>query len=149
MCVDARMVIFAVNSGDVIERIVLCDRESEKALIENVRGADRPAVAAHRRVRLMSIKIAGLRRVGSVRWIGRHEIGITWDVIVLPCAAECIGMDGEVCASRVEQRCPVNTTVDGRAGAAELGADAATRNVRGNAIVGRLDDAADRLRAKT
>ena len=45
VCVDARMVIFPVDPRNVIKRIVLCDRESEKALIENVRGADRSTVA--------------------------------------------------------------------------------------------------------
>ena len=36
VCVDARMVIFPVDPRNVIKRIVLCNRESEKALIENI-----------------------------------------------------------------------------------------------------------------
>ena len=43
--VDTRVVVFAVDSGNVIKRIVLCDREAEKALVENIRSADRLAVA--------------------------------------------------------------------------------------------------------
>ena len=129
MRVDACMVIFAVDPGNVIKRIVLRDCKAEKALIKNIRGADRPTVAVHRGIRLVAVKIAGLCRVGSIRRIGWGQIRITRDAVVLRCAAEGIGMNGKVSAARVEQHCAVKAIVDGGSRATELAANAAPRNV--------------------
>ena len=94
--VDAGVVVFAVDSGNVIERIVLCHGEAEEAFVEDIGGARRPAVAVHRGVRLPAIEIARLRRVRRLRRIGRRQIGIARHAIVARRAAEGIGMEGEV-----------------------------------------------------
>ena len=46
--VDARLVVFAVDAGNTIERVVLRDRGADEALIEDVGRADRPAVRCAR-----------------------------------------------------------------------------------------------------
>ena len=61
--VDARVVVFAVDAGNVIERIVLRDREAEETVVEDIRAADRLAVIAQRRIRLPAVEGAGLGRV--------------------------------------------------------------------------------------
>ena len=136
MRVDAGVVVFAIDSGNVIERIVLCEREAEEALIENVRGAHRRAVTVRRRIWLVAIEIAGLCRVGRVRRIGRWQIGITRYAIVLRRATEGIGMHGEVSAARVEQCRAIEAAVDRSPGTTEFGTDAAVRDVGRNAVVG-------------
>ena len=123
MRVDPGVVVFAIDSGNVIKRIVLCEREAEKALIKNIRGAHRRPVAARRRIGLVAIEIAGLCRIGRFRRIRRRQIGITWDAIVLRCAAEGIGMKGKVSAARIEQRRAVKAAVDRCPGATELRTD--------------------------
>ena len=61
--VDAGWMVFAVDSGDVIERVVLRDGEADKAFVENVGAADRLPVVARARIRLPAVERARLRRV--------------------------------------------------------------------------------------
>src|SRR5262249_51819506 len=136
LSMDGLFVIFTVDSGNVIKRIVLCDREAEKALIKNIRGAHRRAVAARRRIGLVTIEIPGLRGVGKLSRIGRDQIRVTGDAIVLRRAAEGIGMDGKVAAACVQQCGTVKAAVNGSACATKLRTDPAARNVGRDAVVG-------------
>ena len=136
MCVDASLVVFAVNTRNVIERIVLGDRESKEALIKDIRAAHRAAVTLRGGVRLPTVEVARLGRVGSLGRIGWHEIGIAWDSIILPRAAKGIGMHRKVSAARVQQCSAVDSIIDRGSSAAELGIDPAIGNVGRNAVVG-------------
>ena len=49
----------------MIERIVLCERDAEEAIVENIGAADRRAVAVHRGVWLPAIEIAGCVALGA------------------------------------------------------------------------------------
>ena len=70
MGVDPGIVVFTIDSRNMIKRIVLCDREAEKALIENIRGANRRAVTVRRRVWLVAIEIAGCVALGASAGLG-------------------------------------------------------------------------------
>jgi hypothetical protein len=63
MPVDASMRVLAVDSGNLVVRIVLDDREAEKAFIEGVGAAERLAVVARGRVWLPSVESIRLCRV--------------------------------------------------------------------------------------
>src|SRR5262245_58613291 len=136
MRVDAGIVVFAIDSRNVIKHIVLCERDAKVAIVKNIRSADRRAVAARRRIWLVTIEISGLCRIWRVCRIGRHEVGITWDAIVLCRAAEGVGMNSKVSAACVEQRRAVKAAVDRSPGATELGTDTAVRYVGRDAVVG-------------
>ena len=136
MRVDAGVVVFTIDSGNVVERIVLCERETEEALIENVRGSHRRAVTLRRRIWLVAIEIGGLCRVGRVCRVGRWQIRVIRYAIVLRRATEGIGMHGEVSASRVQQYGAIETAVDRSTGTTEFGTDAAVRDVGRNSVVG-------------
>src|ERR1700682_3194738 len=49
MCVDAGAVVLSVDARDVIERVVLDDRDAEKPVAENIRAADGKSVVVKRR----------------------------------------------------------------------------------------------------
>src|SRR5262249_3406117 len=136
MRVDARIVVFAIDSRNVIKRIVLCERDAKVAIVKNIRSADRRAVAARRRIWLVTIEISGLCRIWRFRWIRRHEVGISWDAIVLRRAAKGIGMNGKIPAACVEQRRAINAAVDRSPSATELGIDTAVGYVGRDAVVG-------------
>ena len=104
----------------------------------------------------------------AVRGIGRREIGIARHPVVFGLAAEGIGVEGEIVLAASSSTPPSRPVVDARQRAAQLkaahprgsalaaeplsraGAQRAERSARqrlGDAVVGRADDAADRLRA--
>ena len=62
-------------------------------------------------------------------------------------AAVEVGMHGEIAGAGIEQGAAFETAVDRGRGALELGLPAAHRRGEGNAVVGGLHHAADRLRA--
>ena len=136
MRVDTGVVVFAIDSGNVVKRIVLRERDAEEALVKNIRGAHRRAVTVRRRIWLVPIEIAGLRRIGRLRRIGWRQVWITWDAIVLRCAAEGIGMKSKISGARIEQSRAVKAAVDRGPSSAELSTDAAAGNVGRNAVVG-------------
>ena len=79
--------------------------------------------------------------------VGREKIGVARHEIVVAVAAVEVGMDGEVTRAGIEQGAAFETAVDRGGGAQDLGLPAADRRREGNAVVGGLDHAADRLRA--
>ena len=132
--------------------------------MEDIGSADGLPVAAQRRVRLPSVERTRLRGVGNGCGIGRESIGIVGHAIVVGFAAECIGVDRKITAAGIEQRSAIDAVVDGGCGASRLERDARprlgggrrlrksrnrrryARQRRWNAVVGRLDNTADRLR---
>src|SRR6266851_357135 len=66
--------------------------------------------------------------------------------VVVGASTERIRMYGEVTSPGVEQDRAIEAVVNGCRSASELETDAALRYRVGNSIVGRIDDAADRLR---
>ena len=130
-----------------------------KAACEKVRPTHRLFVGARPRVRLSSIEAAGLRRERKLRRIGSDEIGIRLHAVIVGTAAKGVGVECEVAGAGIEQHSALATVVDARHGGSRLDARAvsliqgAKRTERaagqrvGNPVVGRTDDAADRLRA--
>src|SRR4029078_10828344 len=80
------------------------------------------------------------------RGVCGKKIGVARHELVAGMAAVEVGVKGEVLCAGVEQGAAFETAVDRRGGAHDLGLPAAYRRREGNAVVGGLDDAADRLR---
>jgi hypothetical protein len=136
---DAGVARRAVHGGNVIKRAEARDRGTHKAAIEEVGAADRLSFRMERGVRLLAVE----------RWrrIGRKEIRIARDEIIVPATPIDIGVEREVARAGIEQRAAFGAAVDRCRGALELRLPAARRRGEGNAIVGRFHDPADRLRA--
>ena len=131
----------AVERGHVIIAGEARDSGAGIAAVEQVGAADRAALAVQRRVWLPAVH----RRRG----IGRKQIRIARDEIVVGAAAEHVGMERRIAAARVEQQGALPSVVHRGAGCAQLGGDAARRRECGNAVVDGFDHAADRLRPVT
>jgi hypothetical protein len=129
----------AGQGGNIIERAEAGDRGAHIAAVEQVGAADRLSLGVERGVRLLAVE----RR----RRIGGKKIGIARDEIIVALAAVDVGVEGEVARARVDQRAALGAPVDRGGGAEDLRLPAARRRQEGNAVVGRLHDAADRLRA--
>ena len=137
--VDARVGRRAVHGRDVVERGEVGDGGADIAAVEEVRAAGRLALGMERRVRLFPVE----------RWrgVGRKQIGIARDEIVVAVAPVEIGMEGEVAGAGVEHGAAFEAAVDRGGRALQLGLPAARRGGKRNAVVGCFHDAADRLRA--
>src|SRR4051794_33066495 len=83
--VGKRIVVFAVDAGDMIEAVILRDGGAKESLVENVRPAERFAVGAQRRVGLPAAE----------RPPGIEQVRIAWNAIVVGSSAERIRMDRE------------------------------------------------------
>jgi hypothetical protein len=93
------------------------------------------------RVRLLAIE--------RQRRIGGEEIRIARDEIVAGVASVEVGMHREIPRADIEQRAALETAVHGRGRSLELCLPAPDRRRERNPVVGRLHDAAHRLRAET
>jgi hypothetical protein len=140
MGVDAGVVIFAVDTGNVVKRVVLRDRYAEKAVVENVRPADRLTIVMQCRIRLLAIEIARLRRIRRGGGIGRCQIGIVRNAIGFCLAAEGIAMNREIAGAGIEQHRAIETIIDRGPGSAQLGAESALRDRGRNPVIAGLDD---------
>ena len=129
-----------LEAGDVIVAGETGDRDAGIAAVEQVRAADGGALAVERRVRLSPVH-------HRCR-VGRKQIGIARNAVIVGAAAEDVGVDRRIARAGVEQQTGFPAIVDRGPGCPQLGCDAARRRSGGNAIVDRFDDAADRLRAE-
>lgn len=101
----------------------MLDRGADKAAIENVGAADGLSFGLQARV--------GLHAAGNP---------------VIACApAVGVGMDGDIVAAGVEAHRAVEAVVHGRCAALEPRAETILHQLLGNAIVGGVHHAADRL----
>ena len=157
-------VLVSVDSrpGHAIEARVARHRDADKPLLEDVGAADRLSVRAHRRIRLPPVE--------RQRLVARRQIRIARDAVVVVSPAERVGMKGKIAGGGVEDDGAVEAVVDCGAGAAHLvfqarsGHGGRADRLYGHAIaarlrlrragqrirypvVGRVDHAADRLRA--
>src|SRR5262249_50216008 len=123
--IDARAVILTVDSGNVIERVVLGDREPKKPLPEYIGAAERFPAVAERRVWLFAIERAGLRRVWEVRRVRREEIRIARNAIIVGAAPERIGVHRDIAGAPIEQHRAFEPVVDALHGRARLDIEAA------------------------
>ena len=147
------------------QAIEACDprhRDADKSVLEDVGAADRLTVRTVRRVRLPPVE--------RQRLVARRQIRIARDAVVVGVPAERVGMEGEVAGTGIEDDGAIEAAVDTGEGAAHLvlqawsshrgrtgglhGHSVAARlRLRragqriGDPVVGRVDDAADRLRA--
>ena len=103
MRVDAGLVIGAVDAGNAIKRIVLCDRRADEATMEDVRAADRRTIRLHRRIRLPAVDRAGLV----------EQIRIARNAVIAGLAAIGVGMNSEIATAGIEQDAAIDTAVDG------------------------------------
>ena len=160
--VDAGVGLGRFQTRHAIEARVARHRDADKSLLEDVGAADRLPVRAHRRVRLPPVE--------RQRLVARRQIGIARDAVVVGAPAERVGMEGEIAGAGIEDDGAIEAVVDAGEGAAHLvlqarpghggGPDrlhghavAARLRLRragqrvGDPVVGRVDHAADRLRA--
>src|SRR5690606_33884915 len=83
------------------------------------------------------------------RWLFRKQIGIGRNLIVAGIAAPDVGVNGKVSAAGIEQDRAFAAAIDGGDRATALQREAASRDRGRDAVVLRIDHAADRLRAVT
>src|SRR5262249_36658791 len=169
--VDARPVILAFDAGDVIERVILGNGETEKTVAEHIGAAERLSAIVKRRVWLFAVERARLRRPRRFCRIRWEEIRIARNAIVVCAASERVSMHRDIAGATIEQHGAFDPIIDALHGRARLDVETAryvrgggnsfvdgggragggrswtARQRLGNAVVGRADDAADRLRA--
>ena len=91
----------------MIQRIVLRNRSTDEAAVEDIRAADRCAVRLHRRIRLAAVDRSGLV----------EQIRIARDIVVAGLAAIGVGVNREIAAAGIEQDAAVDASIhrtDGR-----------------------------------
>ena len=137
--VDPPVVLGPFERGDAIEAGEARDRRADITAVEQVGTAHRLPLGMQAGVRLLAVERG--------RGVGREKIGIARNEIVAGMSAVEVGMHGEIAGAGVEQGAAFETAVDRSGGAQDLGLPAAYRRGEGNAVVGGLYHAADRLRA--
>src|SRR5262249_37093342 len=134
-----RPLVGPFHGGNMVERAGAGDGGAHVAAVEQVGAADRLPFRMKRGGRLLAVE--------GGRGMGGETIGIARDEIVVAAAAVDVGVEGEVARARVEQRAAFEPPIDRGRGAQDLCLPAARWRREGNAVVGRLHHAADRLRA--
>ena len=102
--IDACAGLRRLDAGHAIEAGEPRHRDADKTAVENIGAADRLAVGAHHAVRL---PVADHRRR-----IGRKQVRIARDAVVVGAAAERVGMEGEVALAGVELHRAIEPVVD-------------------------------------
>jgi hypothetical protein len=123
--VDARFLLHGLLAGNAIEVLVVDVRKTEVAVCADDRAAHRATLALNEGVLL------------------RAE----WRVIVVGVALEGVGIHHDAVAAGGNLETAVAVLVYGGHAALDLAPEAAGRHEIGNAIVGGVDDTADRLAA--